>query len=242
MMNRCIVLFVIALLSGAVAPARAYPTAAPPTPAPATPAPAATAPATPVPMPNAAEAKFVSSIRADLTQRFPTAADAEKAGYVRYTNEDDTGAISYANRQWTSVDAKHPSQLWYDVKGRLLGADYSVLKSASPKAPALWGVDPSRWDTFGAHVHYVLRNADGTMTYGRAIRATKYADAGGDPEHPTAEGLVKAGAVKSASAVSLVFLFPAIWDMTVWTLPNPAGAFADKNPNVKPSKAGGTSM
>ncbi len=61
--------------------------------------------------PVRAEVQFVNSIQADLMKRFPTAADAEKAGYFRYTTEDNTGAISYANLAWQSVDAKHPSQL-----------------------------------------------------------------------------------------------------------------------------------
>ena len=46
--------------------------------------------------------------------------------------------------------------------------------------------------------------------------------------------LVAAGIAKSESDVKFVFEFPAIWDLTVWVLPNPSGAFADKNPNVKP--------
>lgn len=232
MMNRRILPFIFALLSAALAPAYAYGAPAAPTPAP-----------TPVPKPNAAEAKFVTAIQVDLTKRFPTPADAEKAGYARYTNEDDTGAISYANRLWTSADAKHPSQLWYDVKGQLLGADYSVLQSASPKAPSLWGVDPSRWTQFEAHIHYVLRNKDGSLSYDHGASMKKYAAAGGgDPQHPTAEGLAKTGAVKAASDVALVFAFPAIWDLIVWTLPNPDGAFADKNPNVTPSAKAKPSM
>src|SRR5215472_8748065 len=78
---------------------------------------------------NATEKTFVSQIQAYLMQHYATAADAEKAGYVRYTGEDDTGAISYANQQWQSTDVQHPSQLWYDKNGLLLGADYSVLYS-----------------------------------------------------------------------------------------------------------------
>ena len=57
-----------------------------------------------------AESQFLASVKSDLTARFPHATDAEKAGYVRYTAPDDTGAISYANQQWTS-DPTHPSQL-----------------------------------------------------------------------------------------------------------------------------------
>src|SRR5580700_10296564 len=87
----------------------------------ATPAPAPTLD----PQPNASEATFVTGIQKDLMARFPTAADAIKAGYFRFTNEDSTGAISYANLQWQSADPQHPSQLWYDVNGNLLGADFS---------------------------------------------------------------------------------------------------------------------
>jgi hypothetical protein len=224
MINRSIALFVLASFVAVAAPVLAD------------------APATPVPSPNAAEAQFVAAIAVDLTKRFPTTAAAEKAGYKRYTNEDDTGAISYANLQWSSADPKHPSQLWYDAKGRLIGADFSVLQSASPSAPSLWGVDPSRWQKFGDHVHFVLKNADGTLNYDHAIGAKKYAAAGGDPAHPTADGLVKAGAVKSAGDVAWVFDFPAIWDMIVWVIPNPSGAFADKNPNVTPSAKTKSSM
>jgi hypothetical protein len=198
-------------------------------------------PATPVPKPDAAEAKFVAGIQSDLNERFATTAAAEKAGYLRYTEEDETGAISYANRQWTSADPQHPSQLWYDVKGRLIGADFSVLQSASPKAPNLWGVDPSRWQTFRQHIHYGLAGPNATTTYG-GIAAKKYAAAGGDPEHPDAAGLVKAGVAKNADRVKFAFAFPAIWDLIVWVLPNPSGAFADKNPNVTPSAHAKMSM
>jgi len=86
-------------------------------------------------MPTASEMPFVNAVTADLTARFPTASDARKAGYVRFTDEDNTGAISYASRQWTSADQQHPSQLWYDVNGRLLGADFSVPQADSAQAP-----------------------------------------------------------------------------------------------------------
>jgi hypothetical protein len=196
-------------------------------------APVLAADPTPAPSPDAAEAAFVARIQADLNKRFPTTADAIKAGYIRYTDEDDTGVISYANRQWTSADPAHPSQLWYDVKGRLVGADFSVPYAADAK-PTLWGVDPARWSRFGEHIHYGLVGPNGTVKFG-GTSAKKYEAAGGDPLHPTADGLVKAGAVTSADQVKFTFVFPAIWDLEVWTLPNPSGAFAEKNPNLVPS-------
>jgi len=183
--------------------------------------------------PTAAEAPFVARATAYLTKRYPTPAAAEKAGYVRYTDEDDTGAISYENGAWTSADAEHPSQLWYDVKGRLLGADYSVPLSATP--PNLFGIDPSRWQTFHQHIHYGLHGPSGATTYG-ATGVGKITAAGGNPEHPTATDLVKAGIATSPGEVAFVFDFPAIWDLGLWVLPNPSGAFADANPNVKPVK------
>jgi hypothetical protein len=184
---------------------------------------------------SAREKTFVADVAATLNKRFPTPAAAQSAGYVRYTNEDDTGAISYANQHWESTSERLPSQLWYDVKGRLLGADYSVLVAGHQTPPALFGIEPARFFEENAHIHYVVRNPDGSLTYSRAIGTKKYAAAGLDPEHPTAQGLAKVGAVDSPDRVATVFLFPHIWDVTVWVLPNPDGAFADKNPNVKPA-------
>jgi hypothetical protein len=193
--------------------------------------PALRAQADPSAKPSAAEAPFVNKATADLEARYPTAADAEKAGYFRYTDEDGTGSISYTNLKWTSADADHPSQLWYDAKGRLLGADYSV--PYTPEPPKLFGMDPSRWQKFGAHVHYGLAGSGDTVVYG-AAGAKTMAKGGGTVDHPTAAALVAAGIAKKPEDVKFVFEFPAIWDLEFWVLPNPAGAFAEKNPNVKP--------
>jgi hypothetical protein len=193
-----------------------------------------TATPSPVPKPRGGEIAFVKGIQADLNARFATIADAEKAGYFRYTPEDHTGSISYANLQWSSSDPKHPSQLWYDVNGNLLGADFSVLQSASPTAPNLWGVEASRWNKFGAHVHWVIKGADGKETYG-ATSIKRFTAAGGSLDNPDAATVVKLGKAARAADVTHVFVFPAIWDLTVWVKDNPNGAFADMNPNVIPS-------
>jgi hypothetical protein len=195
--------------------------------------------------PMGSEVAFVQSVQKDLNARFATPADAQKAGYFRYNNEDKTGAISYANLQWNSTDPQHPSQLWYDVNGKLLGADYSIpiandatCKGKTP--PNQWGVNPKRWFCFGGpHVHYILKNADGTMTYGRAVRGKAFTAAGGDLNNPQAATLVKMGTVKDASSVYKVFTFPGQWDLELWVTPNPNGAFAETNPLVHPSKKAG---
>jgi len=200
--------------------------------------------ATPNPQPQGAEAAFVAGIQKDLMARFPTAAAAEKAGYFRYTDEDDTGAISYANLQWQSADPQHPSQLWYDVKGNLLGADFSVLQSTDMAPPKLWGVDYRRWDSFREHIHYIVTGPNGKTTYG-AISAKKFVAAGGDINDPStgAPAIVKAGKAANVADVKKVFLFPSLWDLIVWVKPNPNGAFAEKNPLVTPtSNAANTDM
>jgi hypothetical protein len=186
------------------------------------------------PVPQGSEVAFVTSIQKDLMARFPTAADAVKAGYFRYTNEDEDGAISYANLQWQSGDPRHPSQLWYDVHGNLLGADFSVLQSSSPAPPSIWGVDYRRWISFREHVHWVLAGPGGTETYG-ATSVKKFTAAGGSVDNPQAATVVKMGKAASVADVKRVFLFPSIWDLIVWVKPNPDGAFADKNPLVIPS-------
>ena len=196
----------------------------------ATPAPKATL----SPVPQGSEVAFVQSIQKDLMARFPTAADAEKAGYFRFGNEDSSGAISYANLQWQSSDPQHPSQLWYDVHGNLLGADFSVLQSSSPQPPSLWGVNYRRWISFREHVHWILAGPNGAETYG-ATSAKKFTAAGGNVDDPQAIAVVKLGKAKNVAEVKRVFLFPSIWDLIVWVKPNPNGAFADKNPLVIPS-------
>lgn len=186
------------------------------------------------PVPQGTEVAFVQMIQKDLTARFPTPADAVKAGYFRYTNEDEDGAISYTNLQWQSGNPKSPSQLWYDVHGNLLGADFSVLQSGSPAPPQVWGVNFRRWVSFREHIHYVLAGPNGTETYG-ATSVKKFAAAGGNVDNPQAQTVVKMGKAKDVAAVTHVFLFPSIWDLIVWIKPNPSGAFADKNPDVIPS-------
>jgi len=183
--------------------------------------------------PTAAEAHFVRKIAADLGERFPTPEAARKAGYIRYTDEDDSGAISYANRRWTSADPEHPSQLWFDAKNRLIGADYSVA-GETPKPPERFGVEPARWQKFPAHVHYGLAGPSG-VSYGGAGEKT-LAKGGATVAAPTKAALVAAGVAKKTADVRFVFTFPALWDLAVWVIPNPSGAFAEKNPDVKPVK------
>ena len=183
---------------------------------------------------SSSERAFVRSIQQDLNGRFAHAADAEKAGYVRYTNPDNTGAISYANRQWTSADIRHPSQLWYDRHGDLLGADFSVPAVSSAR-PKLFGVNPGRWYEFDDHIHWVAKDPKtGALKYENYVMAGAYVKAGGDLAHPSAAVLAKMGKLKSASSVTTIFDFPKVWDLIVWTKPNPNGAFAEKNPLVKP--------
>jgi len=209
----------------------------------ATPAPAPTA----APAESTAEKQFVATVTSDLQSRFGTTSQAAAAGYFRYTDEDQTGAISWVNTsQWQS-DQTHPSQLWYDVKGRLIGADFSVLQSKSPSKPNLWGVAPSRWLDFSpAHVHFAIKTASG-LKFGGVSDKTM-AKVGGSVDNPTVANIVAIGklkryaklgipAPKSTSDVAFVFSFPALWDLQVWLVPNPLGAFAEHNPNVTPSAA-----
>jgi hypothetical protein len=169
------------------------------------------------------EAAFVASVQRDLTARFPHVTDAEKAGYVRYTGIDDTGAISYANQQWTA-DPTHPSQLWYDKDGNLLGADFSVPRPHQEARPQLWEINPGRWYEFNGHVHFVIKEPDsGKMIYDQWIWNNDFAAGGGNPSKPSAATLVSLGRVPSANYVATIFEFPTQWDLIVWVKPHPAG-------------------
>jgi len=187
------------------------------------------------PFPNPSEAKFVTLVSADLRKRFPSPKTAIDAGYFRYTAEDDAGIITYTNLRWFSDDPKHPTQLWYDAKGRLIGADFTMPVWDRAKRPAVWGLQPDRWVHFIEHVHYVVRGADGQERYGSLFNAV-FEKNGGNPAHPAAQPLVRAGIAKRAGDVRHVFLLPEIWITSFWVIPNPKGAFADTNPGVTPAK------
>jgi hypothetical protein len=174
---------------------------------------------------SATETQFVQSVQRDLLARFPHVTDAEKAGYFRYTAPDDTGAISYANGQWTS-DPTHPSQLWYDTDGNLMGADFSVPRPNGEPRPNLWGINPGRWYEFNGHVHFVIKEPDsGTMLYNQWVWNNDFVAAGGSLSKPSADTLVKLGRVPSANYVATIFEFPTLWDLIVWVKPHAAGPF-----------------
>jgi hypothetical protein len=174
---------------------------------------------------NAEEQQFVQSVQRDLLNRFPHASDAVLAGYVQYTGVDSSGGINYANQHWSS-DPAHPSQLWYDRKGNLLGADFSVLRPNNEGRPRVWGIDPGRWVELDGHVHYVTRDAGGALKYDQWVWNQVWVAAGGSLTSPSAVTLVKLGRVKSASDVVTVFEFPTIWDLVVWVVPHKSGPFS----------------
>jgi hypothetical protein len=168
------------------------------------------------------ETQFIQAVARDLMDRFPHVSDAEKAGYVRYTSVDNTGAISYANGQWAS-DPTHPSQLWYDKDGNLLGADFSVLRPNQEPRPQLWGINSGRWYEFNGHVHYVTKApSSGKITYDNWIWNSDFVAAGGSLSSPSAATVVKLGKVPSTNYVTTIFDFPTIWDLIVWVKPHHA--------------------
>lgn len=199
----------------------------------ASPPPKMEPPPTPAPPMSASEKLFVNSVTSDLQSRFGTTDQAAAAGYFRYTNEDSTGAISWVNTQYWTSDPKHPSQLWYDATGKLIGVDFSVPKTATP--PSLWGVSPSRWFEFEQHVHFGVKTPNGIKFGG--VGAKGMAKVHGSLSNPTPTDVVNLGKAKSTSDVAFVFEFPNLWDLEFWLVPNPLGPFAEHNPNVKPSAA-----
>ena len=202
---------------------------------------------TAAPAASASEKQFVAMVTKDLQSRFGTTAQAAAAGYFRYTGEDQTGAISWVNTKNWQSDPKHPSQLWYDAGGRLIGVDFSVLQSGTKKVrPTLWGVSASRWLDFSpAHVHFGIKTKSGIQYSGFGSKTMKLV--GGSIAHPTAEDVVKLGkttrwkvfempAARTSADVDFVFAFPSVWDLDFWLVPNPLGSFAEYNPSVKPTK------
>jgi len=190
--------------------------------------------------PTAAEQPFVTRATAELQKMYGTTKLASAAGYFRYNNEDRTGAISWVNPKNSTSDETHPYQIWYDVKGRLIGVDYSLPYTNAKHPPSKWGIIPARWFEFPSHVHFGLMEPDATLKFG-GMENKDITKIGGDVASPSAADIVKTGNALSTAQVAFVFPFRDVWDLEFWLIPNPSGAFAVKNPNVKPSSthAGG---
>jgi len=191
--------------------------------------------------PTAAEQPFVARATAELQKLYGTTDLAKAAGYFRYTNEDKTGAISWVNTSYWTSDETHPSQLWYDAKGDLIGVDYAQPWTDAKHPPSIWGIIPGRWFEFEGHVHFGVTQKDGSIKYG-GFESDAFKKLGGDPDNPTAADVVKAKKADSVADVAYVFPFRHVWDLEFWLVPNPNGAFAEKNPNVQPTKTTGSGM
>ncbi|TAM56382.1 hypothetical protein EPN52_14850 [bacterium] len=176
-----------------------------------------------------AEAAFVQRIAGVLLARYPTAAQAEKAGYFRSTGIEDDGTAVYFNGTFTRIDELHPNFLWYDRAGRLVGLDYEFPQPAYAHAPvARFPVQAQRWTVVREHVHFAYRAGSGPLQLHGAraypnLRAERITAAALEADHLLPSG------------VTLVWAYhhPACWDLGFWLIPNANGAFAERNPAVK---------
>ena len=182
------------------------------------------------PQPSAAEQQFVSTTSAKLQAGYPNTAVAKANGYTMLEGTiDSDNTYNFTNRDFANVTPDRPNFLWYDRKGHLAGVDYEVPKSTFPSPPhAMFPVQTSRWVTINEHVHYAY-TVNGRTKYG-ATRATPALRS----ENITLAMLRAAGAKIPADAkLTWAMYHPTVWDLAMWVVPNPSGAFADLNPNVK---------
>ena len=177
------------------------------------------------------EKAFVAKASASLNAEYPTTASAKAAGFsLLFGGIFDDNTYDWTNMSFSGVTPEHPNFLWYDRHGHLAGVDWEFPKSAYASAPnpAAFPVRAARWVTIPAHVHYAYA-IDGKMKYG-VTKATPALNA------PTiTANMLRANGAKLPAGAKLnwAMYHPAVWDLAMWTVPNPNGAFADKNPNVK---------
>ena len=180
---------------------------------------------------TASEKAFVTKTSATLNQSYPTTASAKSAGFRLLEGSiGDDNTYDWTNMSFTGVTPDHPNFLWYDRHGHLAGADWEFPTSGKAPAPQLaaFPVTAARWVKIPEHVHYAY-TVDGKMKYGVA-HATPALRTG----TITADELRANGArLPKDAKLNWAMYHPAVWDLAMWTVPNPKGAFADKNPNVK---------
>jgi hypothetical protein len=177
------------------------------------------------------EKAFVTKTSATLNSTYPTTATAKSAGFTMlFDTIGDDNTYDWTNMSFTGVTPDHPNFLWYDRHGNLAGVDWEFPASGSASAPKLaeFPVMAARWVKIPEHVHYAY-TLDGKVKYG-VTKATPALRTG----TITADELRANGAKLPKDAkLNWAMYHPAVWDLAMWTVPNPSGAFADKNPNVK---------
>ena len=178
--------------------------------------------------PNPSEQTFVAKVSALLNAEYPTRVAAERAGYMALSDKlDSDNTYNLSDMQFTNVTLAHPNFLWFDRTGKLVGTDYEFPKSLYSKPPAAFSVDASRWTSIDEHVHLAY-SLDGKTVYA---------------EHPVKDNLRKPviaasdlradGLLPDGATLTWATYHPAAWDLAIWVVPNPEGAFADDNPLVK---------
>lgn len=177
------------------------------------------------------EKAFVTKTSATLNQEYPTTASAKSAGFtILFDTIGDDNTYDWTNMSFTGVTPDHPNFLWYDRHGKLAGADWELPAAGYPSPPNLaeFPVTAARWVKLPEHVHYAYV-VNGKMKYG----VTKATPA-------LRKGTITAGELRSNGAklpedatLAWAMYHPAVWDLAMWTVSNPSGPFADKNPNVK---------
>jgi len=177
------------------------------------------------------EKAFVTKASATLNNEYPTTATAKSAGFILlYDSIDDDNTYDWTNMTFTGITPEHPNFLWYDRHGNLAGVDWEFPAAGQASAPQLaaFPVSAARWVKIPEHVHYAY-TMNGKMKYG-VTKATPALRTG----TITADELRSNGAKLPKDATLVWAMYhPAVWDLAMWTVPNPSGAFADKNPNVK---------
>jgi hypothetical protein len=177
------------------------------------------------------EKAFVAKSSAALDAKYPTTETAKSAGFGLLEGDiGDDNTYNWTNFSFANVTPDHPNFLWYDRRGHLAGVDWEFPKGTTTSAPQLaaFPVRAARWVSIPEHVHYAY-TLNGKMHYG-VTKATPALHA----MTITADMLRANGAKLPKDAkLNWAMYHPAVWDLAMWTVPNPNGAFAEKNPNVK---------
>lgn len=176
-----------------------------------------------------AEAAFVARVAKTLLAKYPTSADAERAGYHQTTGIDEDGTAIYFDGTFSRVDTLHPNFLWYDRHGKLVGLDYEYPQSAYPKPPvSRFPAQANRWTVVPEHNHFAYRIGTGPvqMHGTRAFPNLR-------KERITAADLAADRVLPPGATLVWAYHHPTCWDLGFWLVPNPNGPFAEANPLVK---------
>jgi hypothetical protein len=164
--------------------------------------------------PQAASARFASSVAAIVLKTYANETAAAAAGYANDSASMRSGWQRYVSTRLGAPHLETPNAIIYDNFGKPIRAEYWVYSHASATPPHIWGIEASRWFWVGAHIDWSDSAPDANNVFGRYWSdANRYGP--GSDLYPTERDFQELNKLSQSGVARTVVAFPAAWHLSI---------------------------